>query len=101
MRLFDLRTADGSRQFARLRKAATWEALRDHLALLPGVRIVSFVAERAPAPWLDFTYCGHRITVRDSGEELSLIVADPQCSDVILYAVAAHCAQLLGNDVAA
>ncbi len=100
MRLFDVRTADGSRQFARLRRTADWEALRDHLALLPGVRIVSLVGGRAPAPWLDFTYCGHRFTIRDAGTKLSLIVADPQCSDVILYAVAAHCAQLLGNDVA-
>ncbi len=101
MRLFDVRTTDGSRQFARLPKAAPWGVLRQHLARLPGVQIAGLVVERAPAPWMDFTYRGYRFTLRDAGPELWLSVADPQCSDLILYALAAHCEQLPGNWVAA
>jgi hypothetical protein len=101
MRLIDLRTADGSRQFARLPKAAAWDTLREHFARLPGLEIINFVVERVPTPWLDFIYRGHRFTVRDAGEEVWLMVADPQCSDVLLYETAAHCEQLLGSGAAA
>ena len=100
MKLIDVRTSDGSRQFVCLPNSATRQALREHVALLPGLEVVNFVAEGRAEAWLAFTYFGHRFAVRNGGGEFCFFVSDPRCSDLILYQVAAHCEQLLGGTAA-
>jgi hypothetical protein len=97
MRLIDARTTDGSRQFARLRKGATLQALRDHAALLPGLSIVSCFPGHADAGWFEFTYRGHSFAVRNGGSAYCFFVKDPRCPDISLYQVACHCEQLLAG----
>jgi len=97
MKLIDRRTIDGSRHFVCLPRSASWQALCEHVALLPGLEIVNFVADGPAEAWLGFTYRGHRFAVRHEGQEFHFFVDDPRCSDLSLYQVAAHCEGLLGN----
>jgi len=92
MRLIDVRTEDGSREFACLRKEATWQALHEHLGDLPGVTVHSFVAEGVAEPWMEFTFRDHRFLVHERDGHWWLCVRDPQCPDLLLYQVASHLA---------
>ncbi len=98
MQLIDRRTEDGSRHFVSLPKASTWQALCEHILLLPGAEITNFVAAGAAAAWIDFTYQDHRFSVSLQGGDFCFVVRDPQCPDLILYQVASHCEKLLGGD---
>ena len=98
MRLIDERTPDGSRQFARLPKIAPWEVVRNHVLLLGSAKVVNYVAEGAVAPWLDFTFRGHRFVIHSHENQLRLFVCDPQCSDLILFEVGSHFERLLGEE---
>jgi hypothetical protein len=97
MKLIDVRTADGSRHFACLRRTATWQAVGGHLALLPGAEVLNFIVHGVAEAWLDFAYHQHRFSIRQHGEECWFSVRDPQCSDLRLYQVAAHFEALLGD----
>jgi hypothetical protein len=92
MQLIDIRTSDGSRHFVRLPKHVSWKALCEHIGLLPGD---NFFSNWIAQPRLEFTFRGHRFTVRDSGREFHFYVCDPRCSDVALYQLAYYCEQLL------
>jgi hypothetical protein len=97
MKLFDVRTNDGSRLFGRLPKTVPWQKLREHVAEIPGAKIVNFVSEGIAPAWFDFIYGGHRFVVRNGGDNFCFFVADPRCSDVSLFQVASHCEKLLGT----
>jgi hypothetical protein len=95
MKLLDHRTDDGSRHFARLPTPVHWQSLCDHLARLRGARIANCVLPGIAAPWVEFTYQGHRFLIRGQDGEVCLFVRDPQCSDVLVYRVATYCERLL------
>jgi hypothetical protein len=97
MQLIDRRTEDGSRHFASLPKTCQWQALCEHILLLPGVQIANFVLAGASQAWLDFTFRGHRFSVSDGDGQFCLSVHDPQCPDLNVYQVASHCGKLLGS----
>jgi hypothetical protein len=97
MQLIDRRTEDGSRHFANLPEACTWQALCEHILLLSGTQIANFVAAGLSEAWIDFTYQGHRFSVRHEGGRFCFFVRDPQCPDLSLYRVASHCEDLLGS----
>jgi hypothetical protein len=94
MRLIDLRTDDGSRQFACLPQNAPWDAVRDHALRLPDAQIVSFASEEIGLPWLDFSFRGHRFLVHGRHGQLHFFVRQPHCSDLILFQVAQHFTEL-------
>ena len=91
IRLIDRRTEDGSRLFTYLPQTAGWEGLHTHLRRLPGVQIANYVPAELTEPWIDFLYRSHRFSVRQQEDRICLIVRNPQCPDVILYQLAAHC----------
>ena len=97
MRLIDIRTKDGSREFVRLPGCAGRRALRDIIQCLDGTEVVNFSEECCDEAWLKFTYCGHEFSARDHGAEVLLVVRDPQCSDVALFQIAWRCELLLGS----
>lgn len=97
MVLIDRRTEDGSRHFASLPKICTWHALCERILLLPGAEITDFVAGGERADRIGFTYIGHRFSVRDESGQFCFSVRDPQCPDLKLYQVAAHCEELLSG----
>ncbi len=45
MELIDMRMEDGSRHFAALPEAMSWEALRDHLAALAEAKITGYLTD--------------------------------------------------------
>jgi len=91
MQLIDRRTEDGSRHFASLPKTCTWQALCEHVLLLPGAQIANFVASGVAEAWIEFTHQGHRFLVSEQGGQFRFLVRDPQCPDLILYQVATYC----------
>jgi len=94
MRLIDLRTADGSRQFACLPQDVAWDAVRDHALRLPDAQVIGFVGEEIAPPWLDFSFRGHRFVVHGRHGQLQFFVRQPHCPDLILFQVAQHFAEL-------
>ena len=97
MRLLDIRAADGSRQFAALPESASWRALREHVALLPGARVTAFVSDEVTEAWLDFAYGGHDFSINDQFGEYWLFVREPGAPEALLGEVAVHCERLLGG----
>ena len=97
MQLIDRRTEDGSRHFAILPKACTWQALCEHILLFPGAEIVNFVDTGVSEAWIDFTCQDHRFSVNHRQGKFCFCVRDPLCPDLILYQVAYHCEKLLGS----
>ena len=97
MKLIDIRARDGSRHFAVLPHTAAWEAVRDHAPRLPEARVINFIDERIAQPWLDFTFQGHHFVIHCRHNEIHLTVRDPLCSDLILFQVASHFGELLGE----
>jgi len=95
MQLIDCRTADGSRHFLSLPETTDWEALREHLDRLLGVRIVRSIPRGVGAPWLEFRYHGYRFSIWERQGQTCLYVDDPRCLDIVLYQVAQHCERLL------
>ena len=72
-----------------------WQALCEHILLLPGSRIANFVTAGVTEAWIDFTYREHRFSVHHRDGDYCFHVHDPQCPDLSLYHVAAHCERLL------
>ncbi|MHC4180644.1 MAG: hypothetical protein ACYSWU_24355 [Planctomycetota bacterium] len=72
MQLIDRRTEDGSRHFASLPKTCTWQALCEHILLLPGAEIANFVAANETGAWTDFTFQRHRFSVNHREGQLCL-----------------------------
>jgi hypothetical protein len=99
MKLIDFRTADGSRHFACLPKKASWEALQEHIAQLPGLLVEQFSPGKSAGPCLSFSFRGHRFVVHDGGHEYHFFVRDPRCSDLSLYQLAYQCEQILDRPV--
>jgi len=95
MRLIDIRTCDGSRQYLCLPRAVAWNALRDHAMQLPEAEVVNFVGEGLAQAWLDFVFRGHRFLVRGHDGQFHFFVRDPHCPDLIVYQVARHFKELL------
>ena len=102
MRLFDIRTANGSRQFARLPRRLGRTAVRDTVGQLPrtfpelgDVKIIGFSDGATLGPWLHFTFAGHEFWAVDSQEHILLIVRDPLCPDTRLFQLGWHCEQHL------
>jgi hypothetical protein len=50
------------------------------------------------AAGIDFDYRGFRYFVRSNGREFCFFVGDPQCPDLGLYELAAHCERLLAGE---
>ncbi len=96
MRIFDQRTQDGSRYFARWPQAAAWADLCDHVLLLPDAKIVRVLGEELARAWLDFRYCDYHFAIGSCDGLYRLFVRDPGCPDLILYQVGCHIESLLG-----
>jgi len=94
-RLLDLRMQDGSRHFAELPEASSWDALRRHLALLPGAEVTYFLTGGVSEMWLDFTFRGDAFSVNNQPGGYWFFVKDPACPDAALTAVVDYCEQLL------
>jgi hypothetical protein len=97
MKLIDLRTADGSRHFARFRQAAPWAAVREHALLLPNAVLINCVGNEMAHAWLDFHFRRHRFLISAQEGYFHLFVRDPQCSDLLLFQVGCHFEQLLAE----
>jgi hypothetical protein len=93
MKLIDVRTEDGSRQFACVPKYGTWRTLHEQVGRLPGATVHNFVAEGVAGPWMEFSFRGHRFLVQERDGDWWLCVRDPQCPDTLLYQVASHLAE--------
>jgi hypothetical protein len=94
MKLIDERTEDGSRRFAQLPLAAAWDEVCQHLLMLPGVEPAAAWCDKRPPGTLDFRFGGHQFRVHRRQEELSLLVCDPLCSDLLLFQIAHHLGKL-------
>jgi hypothetical protein len=97
MELIDLRTADGSRQFAVMPGGISWAALCRHVAGLEGAEVTGFLPPGPVPGRIEFRYGGHRFQVRAENGHLVYLVSDPACPDLTVFRVAAHCAELRGH----
>ena len=97
MTLVDVRMQDGSRQFAALPEAITWESLRDHIAALADAKITGYLTGQVTEAWIDFTYQGYGMTINNQLGEFWLFVDDPNCPSSILADVASHCEKALSR----
>ena len=96
LNLLHLPTHDGGRQFAALPRTIDPMTLRDHIAVLPGAEIGSFVYSVSES-WIDFALEGHTFSVNDQFGEYWFFVANPDTPDELLERVVSHAATLLGD----
>lgn len=82
---------DGSRLFAELPEACSWESLRQHIARLPGATVTHYLTDNVTEMWLDFSFRGHAFTVNNQYGDFWFFVRDPACPDDVLAAVIDHC----------
>jgi hypothetical protein len=95
--LLDIRAYDGSRHFAGLPESRSWNALRAHLARLPGAEVTGFSSDGVSEVWIDFSYEGESFTVNNQLGEYWFFVANARTSEAVLERVVEHCASLLGT----
>ena len=86
---------DGSRQFAELPGACSWDGLRRHIERLPGATVTDYLTDNVTEMWLDFSFRGHAFTVNNPYGDFWFLVRDPTCPDDVLVAVIDHCVPLL------
>ncbi len=92
MRFRDTRMLDGSRHFVSLPETRSPDALRDHIARLPGAVVTKFVFDGIVEAWIVFRYGGHEFSVNNQFGDYWFFVQDPACPDSTLQEVAAYCA---------
>ena len=95
MTLIDVRAKDGSRHFAALPEAITWECLRNHIATHRDATITEYRTDHVTEVWIDFAFRGHNMTVNNQFGEFWFFVADPNCPDSILADIVSHCEKVL------
>lgn len=88
---------DGSRQFAELPEACTWDELRQHIQRLPGATVTNYVTDHVTEIWLDFSFRGHAFTINNQFGDFCFFVGDPACPDDTLTAIVEHCESILIN----
>ena len=86
---------DGSRKFAELPEACSWEEFRQHIQRLSGAVITDYDTDHITEMWLDFSFRGHTFSVNNQYGDFWFFVSDPSCPDDILIAVIEHCEPLL------
>lgn len=96
MRLLDLPTHNGGRQFAALPQTTDSVTLRDHLAQLPGVKVGLFV-DSVTESWIEFALEGHEFSINDQFGEYWFFVANPDAPDKLLEQVVSHATALFGD----
>lgn len=104
-RIYDLRMADGSRQFGALPEhydvdAPEWHRLRAHVAALDGATPGGLVTDDVTEAWIDFTYAGHELSLNNQQGEWWFFVDDPACADAVLARVLDHFEAVLDPVVA-
>jgi hypothetical protein len=92
MKLIDERTEDGSRCFAQLTLAVGWEDVCKHLLTLPGAELTTPLSDE-PRGQFTLRYGGHQFRADYRHGELSLVVCDPLCSDLLLFQIMHHLAK--------
>ena len=86
---------DGSRQFAELPEACSWDEFREHIARLPGVTVSDYLTDSVTEMWLDFSFRDHAFAVNNQHGDCCFFVGNPACSEDILAAVIEYCEPLL------
>lgn len=94
-RIFDLRMADGSRNFADLPQSHDCYEVRDHIHTLPGARLTGFVCDDVTEAWIDFDYGLYSFSINDQHGDYWFFVDDPACPHSVLEEVLAYWEQLL------
>jgi len=100
IQLLNRTTNDGSRWFAELPESRSFDALRDHLRALHGVRITEFLTDHVTEAWIDFTFRHHTFTINNQYGDYWLFVREPSRPDDILSEVVSHCQPFLHENVA-
>jgi hypothetical protein len=96
VKLLDLPTHDGGRQFAALPQMTDPVTLRDHFAKLPGVKVGLFL-DSVSESWIEFELEGHEFSVNDQFGEFWFFVKNPDAPDQLLERVTSHAIALLGD----
>lgn len=89
-KLFDIRMADGSRNFADVPQTLGFEDLHEHLCANAEIKITGYV--NAPVDlWIDFDFRGHKFSLNNQLGDYWMFVDDPACPDDILLAILTYC----------
>ena len=97
--LQDIRSHDGSRQFASLPATRDWYEVRDHTILLFGAELTGFVCDGVTESWIEFTCFGESFTINDQFGAYWFFVKNALCNQEHLLVVKARWASLLGGGV--
>ena len=97
-KIYSMIMHDGSRHFAALPETITWEALRDHIALLSSAEVTGFITDHITEAWIDFTFKGHKFSANNQYGDYWFFVEDVECPDDILTEVMVHCEKATGSD---
>ena len=95
MQMLDIRMYDGSRHFSSLPESEPWDRLHEHLVALEGVCVTRFLSDGVTEVWIDFDFSGERFSINNQLGEYWFFVESPECADVVLEQVVAHCSHLL------
>jgi len=90
MPLLNDRMYDGSRHFAMLPQTVLWDKVRDHITVLSGAQLTSFICDGITEAWIDFTFRGHNFSINDQLGDYWFFVQDPECPEDILHVVVEH-----------
>lgn len=90
MKITNIITNDGARQFISIAEEVSWKQLRKSVAKLNGATETYYISDGITEMWLDFTYKQHRFTVNNQYGEYWFFVEDACCPESILIEVASH-----------
>jgi hypothetical protein len=95
IKLLDIRSKDGSRQFFDLQKSISWDDLIIHLKKLDQLEIKEFLPSPDLGSWLDFSFKKFEFSVNEQIGMYWFFVENSSCPDEVLYQLAEHLSAII------
>ncbi len=87
--------SENARHFVDLPEVVFFDDLAEHIAKLPGSKLIEFEADGVVGVWIEFEYLDNNFFVDNALGDFRFYVENPECDESILLDVIDHLRRLL------